>query len=110
MARVQVNDKTWAYRGALGSIPVSVALGRLVEREWQATVDGQRLTQMAYAAPSRMLAPVAAQLAGLVARLEEVHGSALVPHPANDRRRTARRCSDRDAGQATLAAKSNTVL
>jgi hypothetical protein len=34
MARVQVSDETWAaYRVALGATPVSVALGRLVERE-----------------------------------------------------------------------------
>ena len=34
MARVQVSDETWAaYRAALGTTPVSVALGRLVERE-----------------------------------------------------------------------------
>jgi hypothetical protein len=34
MARVQVSDDTWvAYRAALGTTPVSVALGRLVERE-----------------------------------------------------------------------------
>lgn len=34
MARVQVSDETWsAFRAGLGSTPVSVALGRLVERE-----------------------------------------------------------------------------
>jgi hypothetical protein len=34
MARVHVSDDTWtAYRVALGLTPVSVALGRLVERE-----------------------------------------------------------------------------
>jgi hypothetical protein len=34
MARVQVGDETWvAYRVALGTTPVSVGLGRLVERE-----------------------------------------------------------------------------
>jgi hypothetical protein len=34
MARVQIADETWAaYRAGLGTTPVSVALGRLVERE-----------------------------------------------------------------------------
>jgi len=34
MARVQVSDETWsAFRAGLGATPVSVELGRLVERE-----------------------------------------------------------------------------
>lgn len=34
MARVNVSDETWsAFRAGLGATPVSVALGRLVERE-----------------------------------------------------------------------------
>ena len=34
MARVQVSDEIWAaYRASLGTTPVSVGLGRLVERE-----------------------------------------------------------------------------
>jgi hypothetical protein len=34
MARVQISDETWsAFRAGLGSTPVSVELGRLVERE-----------------------------------------------------------------------------
>jgi len=34
MARVQVSDETWgAFRAGLGSMPASVALGRLVARE-----------------------------------------------------------------------------
>jgi hypothetical protein len=34
MARVQASDETWAaFRAQLGVTPVSVALGRLVERE-----------------------------------------------------------------------------
>ena len=34
MARVQVSDESWAaYRASLGITPVSVGLGRLVERE-----------------------------------------------------------------------------
>ena len=34
MARVQVSDETWAsFRAGLGITPVSVALGKLVERE-----------------------------------------------------------------------------
>lgn len=34
MAWVQVSDETWtAFRVAIGTAPVSVALGRLVERE-----------------------------------------------------------------------------
>ncbi|MGZ6637377.1 MAG: hypothetical protein ACXVII_31285 [Solirubrobacteraceae bacterium] len=34
MARVQVSDETWsAFRAGLGATPVSVELGRLVQRE-----------------------------------------------------------------------------
>lgn len=34
MARVQISDETWsAFRAGLGATPVSVELGRLVERE-----------------------------------------------------------------------------
>lgn len=34
MARVQVSDETWAaYRASLGAVPVSRAIGRLIERE-----------------------------------------------------------------------------
>jgi hypothetical protein len=40
MARVQITDELWAaYRAGLGTTPVSVGLGRLVERE---VVAGRR--------------------------------------------------------------------
>ena len=77
MARVQVSDEIWAaYRGSLGTTPVSAALGRLVEREvashrrrtapdaddvWEA-VDEAR--------------GVAGELAALIARLDEMHRTA----------------------------------
>ena len=81
MARVYVSDETWsAYRAALGSTPVSVALGKLVEREVAAhrrrtalDADGVR----AAVADARL---VADELASLIVRLER--SPAVRPAPA----------------------------
>lgn len=71
MARVQVSDETWAaYRAALGTTSVSVALGKLVEREVarhrrRTAVDADGVEEAVEDARS-----VAKELAMLIARLE----------------------------------------
>lgn len=71
MARVQVSDETWgAYRTALGTTPVSVALGKLVEREVAShrrrnAADAGGVHEAVEAARE-----VAKELATLIARLE----------------------------------------
>jgi hypothetical protein len=71
MARVQVNDDTWAaYRAGLGTTPVSVALGRLVEREVanhrrRAALDADGVREAVREARS-----VAGELENLIWRLE----------------------------------------
>ncbi len=71
MARVQVSDETWgAYRAGLGSTPVSVALGRLVEREVgrhrrRTAIDAEGVREALEEARG-----VAQDLAELIARLE----------------------------------------
>jgi hypothetical protein len=71
MARVQVGDDTWAaYRASLGATPVSVALGKLVERE---VASHQRRTAGdadAVREAVRGARVVADELATLIARLE----------------------------------------
>jgi hypothetical protein len=71
MARVQVTDGTWAaYRASLGARPVSVALGKLVEREVASyrrrTADNTEEVRDAV----RDARIVADELASLIARLE----------------------------------------
>jgi hypothetical protein len=71
MARVHVSDETWtAYRAGLGSIPVSVALGRLIEREVAAhhrrtAMDGEGVRDAVQDARR-----VAEELQALIGRLE----------------------------------------
>jgi hypothetical protein len=71
MARVQVSDETWAsYRASLGTTPVSVALGKLVELEVarhhrRSASDAEGVREAV-----RDARLVADELASLIARLE----------------------------------------
>ena len=73
MARVQVSDETWAaYRSALGATPVSVGLGKLVERE---VARHSRRTAVDVAGVQDAVEDaraVARELAALSSRLERV--------------------------------------
>jgi hypothetical protein len=71
MARVQVSDETWsAFRAGLGATPVSVQLGRLVERE----VAARRRRVASEAGEIRQAVDearvVGDELSALIARLE----------------------------------------
>ena len=77
MARVQVSDEIWAaYRASLGTTPVSVGLGRLVERE----VARHRRRTAPEADDVREAVEeargVADELVTLIARLDEKHRAA----------------------------------
>jgi hypothetical protein len=98
MARVQVSDETWAaFRAQLGVTPVSVALGRLVQRQ-----VGRAQRQSASDAGGVRLAledarAVAAELASLIARLERASDAQRsVPHgqPRQERPAPARDTED----------------
>jgi len=71
MARVQVGDETWSvFRASLGATPVSVALGKLVERDVarhnrRTAVDADAVRDAVQDARV-----VADELATLIARLE----------------------------------------
>jgi hypothetical protein len=73
MARVQVSDAAWAaYRSALGATPVSVGLGKLVEREVarhrrRTAVDAAGVQDAVEDARA-----VARELGALISRLERV--------------------------------------
>jgi hypothetical protein len=71
MARVQVSDETWsAFRAGLGARPVSVELGRLVERE----VASRRRREASDVGGVRQAVDdarvVVNELAAMIARLE----------------------------------------
>lgn len=71
MARVHVSDEAWtAYRAILGSTPVSLALGRLVEREVAAHRRRTALDADGVRDAVRDARLVAGELEHLVARLE----------------------------------------
>ncbi len=71
MARVQISDENWAaYRAALGATPVSVALGRLVEREVASHRRRAALDADGGQDAVRDARTVAEELAALIARLE----------------------------------------
>ena len=77
MARVQGSDEIWAaYRTSLGTTPVSVALGLLVERE----VASHRRRTAPNADDVREAVEeargIAAELSALIARLDEMHRAA----------------------------------
>jgi hypothetical protein len=72
MARVQVSDETWAaYRVALGTTPVSVALGQLVEREVAGHRRRTALDADGVRDAVRDARVVAGELERLIARLED---------------------------------------
>lgn len=72
MSRVHVSDDTWtAYRAALGATPVSVALGKLVEREVAAHRRRSALDADGVRDAVQDARLVADELAALIARLEE---------------------------------------
>jgi hypothetical protein len=77
MARVHVSDDTWtAYRAALGSTPVSVALGKLVERELAAHYRRTALDGEAVRDAVEDARRVAEELQTLIGRLEAANPEA----------------------------------
>jgi hypothetical protein len=86
MARVQVSDDVWAsFRAALGVTPVSVALGRLVERE-----VGRQRRQSAGATETARLAlddarSLAQELEAMIRRLEGITDETRVQGRAGSR-------------------------
>jgi hypothetical protein len=80
MARVQVSDETWAaYRVALGTTPVSVALGQLVEREVARHRRRTALDAVGVHDAVRDARAVAAELERLASRLEHPMGHEPAP-------------------------------
>ncbi len=76
MARVQVSDETWsAFRAGLGSTPVSVELGRLVEREVGRRQRRSILDPDGVRAAVQEARSVAGELAELIARCEHAYGA-----------------------------------
>jgi len=76
MARVQASDETWAaFRAQLGVTPVSVALGRLVEREVARTARSSASDSEGVRVALEDAREVAAELAALIARLEPLAGA-----------------------------------
>jgi hypothetical protein len=83
MARVQVSDETWAaYRAALGTTPVSVALGKLVEREVASHRRRTALDAEGVHTAVEEARVVAQELATLIARLERSNDSTAVRRPS----------------------------
>jgi len=79
MARVQASDETWAaFRAQLGVTPVSVALGRLVEREVARTARSSASDGEGVRVALEDAREVAGELAALIARLESL-ATATVP-------------------------------
>ena len=78
MARVQASDETWAaFRAQLGVTPVSVALGRLVEREVARTARSSASDPEGVRVALEDAREVAGELAALIARLEPLAASAV---------------------------------
>ena len=76
MARVQASDETWAaFRAQLGVTPVSVALGRLVEREVARTARSSASDAEGVRVALEDARAVAGELAALIARLEPLAGA-----------------------------------
>ena len=73
MARVQASDETWAaFRAQLGVTPVSVALGRLVEREVARTARRSASDADAARVALDDARELAGELATLITRLERL--------------------------------------
>jgi len=71
MARVQASDETWAaFRAQLGVTPVSVALGRLVEREVARSARSSASDAEGVRVALEDARQVAGELSALIARLE----------------------------------------
>jgi len=71
MARVQVSSETWAaFRAQLGATPVSVALGRLVEREVARSLRRSKSDSESVRVALEDARGVADELASLIVRLE----------------------------------------
>lgn len=71
MARVQVSDETWAaYRALLGTVPVSRAIGRLIEREVASHRRRTALDADSVTAAVQEARVVTGELETLIGRLE----------------------------------------
>ncbi len=80
MARVQITDETWAaFRAQLGTTPVSVALGRLVDREVGRTARRSASDVEHVRVALEDAREVASELASLITRLERGVGASDVP-------------------------------
>ena len=71
MARVQISDETWAaYRALLGPVPVSRAIGRLIEREVASHRRRTALDADSVTAAVQEARVVTGELETLISRLE----------------------------------------
>jgi hypothetical protein len=78
MARVQASDETWAaFRAQLGATPVSVALGRLVERDVARSLRRSKSDAEGVRVALEDAREVAEELASLIARLEREAGESV---------------------------------
>jgi len=83
MARVQTSDETWgAFRAQLGVTPVSVAFGRLVEREVARTARSSASDAEGVRVALEDAREVAGELAALIARLESLSGAPVSGAPS----------------------------
>jgi hypothetical protein len=75
MARVKIDDDTWSlFRVSLGSTPVSVALGKLVEREVAAHRRRTAIDAHGVREAVENARDVADELTALIGRLEQIEG------------------------------------
>jgi len=87
MARVQASDEVWAaFRSQLGVTPVSVALGRLVEREVGRTARASATDGEGARLALQDAREVAGELAALIVRLERTEQRAAASGGAPSRR------------------------
>jgi len=83
MARVQVSPDTWAaFRAQLGATPVSVALGRLVEREVARSLRQSKSDSESVRVALEDARQLADELASLIVRLERA--AAVLHSPVRD--------------------------